>query len=111
MPLPRLTYLIELESQPDVVHTVEIRPADQMVAEQAGLRFGLGPMKQAPMTYTHVWMWAAMRRLGLYDGEWPSFQADVIAAEPTQETSAGLKDPEEMPTLDPTTAGPSTASP
>ena len=110
MPLPKSAFHVELESQPDVVHTVEIRPTDQIVGEQTGVRFGMGAMKDAPMAYTHLWIWAAMVRTGLYAGDWPAFRADLVAIEKVRTPEDDDPD-EDGPVVDPTVAGPSTDSP
>lgn len=54
-------------------HTVEITPADQLRAEIVGHQQGLGPMSDAPLHYTVVWIWCALTRTGLYDQDWRTF--------------------------------------
>ena len=83
------------------VHRVTILHADMLVCEQAGPRYGLGELKSAPLAYTTLWCWAALRRMGIELPEFPLFKTRVLSVDK-------LKD--ETP-VDPTTPGPDTGSP
>lgn len=79
-------------------HTVEITPADQLRAELEGHKQGLGPMSDAPLHYTVVWIWCALTRTGLYDQDWQTFiQRDLYAwgpADAYDDGAAGEGDPD-----------------
>jgi hypothetical protein len=85
------------------VHRVPILHADQLVAEQAGPRYGLGELNSAPMAWTTLWCWAAMRRTGIDVPEYPLCKARVISIDKVKDTEA--------PPVDPTRPGEGTPSP
>ncbi len=71
------------------VHTVAILHADQLLAEQAGPRYGLGAdIKAAPMAYTTLWCWAALVRMGIDPPEFPIFKGLVISIDPVKAAAA-----------------------
>lgn len=111
MALKRTRYLIELDGDP-TTHELTILPADQIVAESAGPRFGHPSIKAAPITYQFLWMWAAARRQGVFTGEWPAFKAALVAYDdPDQAGDEAGEDPREDPRedLDPTPPAGSTS--
>jgi hypothetical protein len=83
-------------------HKVTILHADQLVAEQAGPRYGLTDMKAAPMAYATLWTWAALKRTGAEPPEFPLFKGRVIALEKITDT------PEAGDLVDPTRPSPGT---
>jgi hypothetical protein len=78
---------------------VPILHADQVVAEQSGPRYGLGTdLRAAPMQYTTLWVWCALRRRGLEVVDFPLWKQRVIALDQDDADQDG--DP-----VDPTTPG------
>lgn len=77
MAIKRPTYDIAVltngEGEP-VEHHVEITPGDQLRAEFEANKNMLGPMRDAPMNHTTVWMWCALTRLGLYAEPYQTFR-------------------------------------
>lgn len=67
--------------EPDgyTVHRVTVLHVDQLIGEQAGPRYGLGELKAAPLTYTTLWAWAALRRQGVTVPEFPLFKVRVLS--------------------------------
>ena len=82
------------------VHRVVILHADQLVAEQAGPRYGLVKMTDQPMAYGTLWTWAALTRAGVGIPEFPLFKTRVLSMEKVTQTP-----------VDPTSPGPGTGSP
>jgi len=79
-------------------HRVTVLHADQLVAEQAGPRYGLQAMTAQPMTWATLWCWTALQRSGVSVPEFPLFKTRVLDLEL-------VKDPqgEEGMPLDPMT--------
>ena len=67
------------QPEPEYVGVVTITHGDQLRAELEGPRHGLHSMKDAPMHYTTLWVWAAMVRSGTYAGKFGQFKADDLA--------------------------------
>ena len=93
--------------EPDgyTVHRVAVMHADQLLAEQAGPRYGLGDdMRKAPVAYTTLWAWAALRRIGVDVEEFPRFKARVLSLEAIKDGDAPAPDtPDDLAgLLDPT---------
>jgi hypothetical protein len=87
-----------------VEHTVEITPADQLRAELEGHKQGLGPMKEAPLHYTVMWIWCALTRTHLYAEDWQTFvQRDLYAygSAEDDDDKAGEGDPDPTPASGP----------
>lgn len=81
---------------------VGILHADQVTAEQMGARLGLGSdLRAAPMSYTTLWAWCALRRRGVDVPEFPLFKQRVIALEQDDDDDAPDGEP-----LDPTVPDP-----
>jgi hypothetical protein len=93
-----------IETGEYAIHRVTVVHADQLVAEQAGPRYGLRAMTDAPMAYATLWCWAALSRMGIPVPEFPLFKTRVLSVDK-------VKTPEGDVSLDPTTAGPGTGSP
>jgi len=87
-------------------HRVTILHADQLVAEQAGPRYGLAAMTTAPMAYATLWTWAALRRMGVDVPEFPPFKARVIALQKIPDTTTDPDPGGEL--VDPTRPSPGT---
>ena len=102
--------------EPDgyTVHRVAIMHADQLLAEQAGPRYGLGDdMRKAPVAYTTLWCWAALRRLGVDVAEFPLFKTRVLSLDPIKDDDAAPADtPDDLAGLvDPTRSAAAMSSP
>ena len=83
MPVTRMRFRILLETEgAEHEHEVEVRNCDRLEAEVAGRSVGvMGPIDEAPMSYTTLWIWCAAKRLGLYDGKFVDFKRDLITFE------------------------------
>lgn len=83
-----ITYLIETDDGDQEV-TVEVRTADQMVAEAVAQRNGiLGSLVEAPISHTVTWAYCAAVREGKFAGEFQAFrQACVTFTEQESETA------------------------
>lgn len=84
MPLTCPSFDFTLADDADT-YRVEIRPADQIVAEQTAARLGLGEMSATPLSHTYLWVWAAARRSGIHADEWPTFRDRLAAVEPVRD--------------------------
>lgn len=87
-------------------HRVTVIHADQLVAEQAGPRYGLAAMTDQPLAWATLWCWVALRRQGVEVPEFPPFKQRILELElvKTPEGEGGMP-------LDPTTPDPVTVSP
>lgn len=90
-----------IETGDYTTHRVTILHADQLVAEQAGPRYGMPKMTDQPIGYTTLWCWAALQRAGVEVPEFPLFKGRVLAVEKVK-----VDEP-----VDPTNPGPGTGSP
>lgn len=75
------------------VHRVTVMHADQLVGEQAGPRYGLGALTDAPIAYSTLWCWAGLRRMGVEVPEFPLFKARVISVDRVKAAVADTVDP------------------
>lgn len=84
--LTRTTFAVALEVDGQRTdHEVQVRPVDQMVAEQVAERYQLGPIKAAPISHTIAWIFCALVREKLYDRQFGDFRTDLYAFEPVGE--------------------------
>lgn len=95
MPLVR-TYFTVYMDDPEapegyVEHRVEVRGADQLVAEERGKRMGVN-IKDA-MHQTYLWSWAAMVREGLCNVSFEEFMKLAIKVEGEKNDDAEPVDP------------------
>lgn len=58
---------------------------DMMRGELEGSRLRLPAMKETPMHYTGLWVWAALVRTGVYDRDFKTFQGDLLMIEAAKE--------------------------
>jgi hypothetical protein len=92
------------------VHRVTVLHADQLVAEQAAPRFGLGALGDDTahkMTWATLWVWCALRRMTVHVDEFPIFKGRVLDLEVVR-TEPDL---EEAEAVNPTDPLPDTGSP
>jgi hypothetical protein len=94
------------ETIPDPIYVgvVTITHGDQLRAELEGKRHGLESMKDAPLHYTTIWVWAAMVRTGDYADKFGAFKAHGLAELQPVEQEGGDQE------ADPTNPAPSTGS-
>lgn len=93
--LTRTTYAVALEVDGQrSEHQVQVRPVDQMVAEQVASRYGLGPIKDAPISHTIAWIYCALVREKLYAGEFGNFRTDLYAFESGEEVDVDPTTPD-----------------
>ena len=113
MALKKLLYDVHLgtpETPDDQVETHRVRVilADQLVGEMLAARLGI--TTDSPLRLTTCWLWAAMKRTGVYGKPWEEFQGDCLdfdQIKPGEDVVDGFVDDG---ALDPTPAG-LTASP
>jgi len=92
------------------VYLVTVLHADQLVAEQAAPRFGIGALDQdtpQKMTWATLWVWCALKRMQVPVPEFPPFKRQLIKMTPVRPEPDQPPDPE----LGPTGPGPDTGSP
>lgn len=78
-------------------HHVHVRWADQLLAEREAPRHGI--TNAQPLHVTTYWVWAALKREGLYTGEFQQFlNVDVLGITPDSEQA-------EVPPTQPAQAG------
>lgn len=104
----RPSYTVHLTTQPDPI-PVTVLHTDQLVAEMTAPRLGLPVMPdEAPLHMTTLYVWCALRRMGLNPGEWQEFKTQtLIGFEAVRDPDTG----EEGTALDPTQPGHGTESP
>lgn len=98
------------------VHRVAVLHADQLVAEQAAPRYGVGALAEdspTKMTWATLWVWCGLRRMQVEVPEFPAFKRRVLdlskVEDPQTDTDpAGDPAPDD---LGPTVPGPDTGSP
>lgn len=74
MPMKRPVFDVYLAGHDEPLR-VEISHADMLVAEQSAPRYSIpASVDAAPMTWSTLWIWHALRRRGEYSGEWPAFK-------------------------------------
>lgn len=83
------TYAVALAGE-DEAREVTVIYGDMLRGELEGGRLHLPPIKEAPMHYTALWVWAALVRTGAYDRDFRTFQGEVQMIE-------AAKDPEPVP--------------
>lgn len=99
------------------VHTVTVLHADQLVAEQAAPRYGVGGLygdDPRKMTWATLWVWCALTRQRVEVPPFPVFKARVLELEPIKGTEPGEPgdvDDVEARVLDPTDPAPDTPWP
>jgi hypothetical protein len=98
---------IDLEKALDTgeyqTHRVTILHPDQLVAEQAGPRYGLGTdIRARPIDYSTLWCWVALQRIGVEVTEYPLWKQRVLSIDKIKGDGDAL---------DPTTPDPVTGSP
>lgn len=93
MALPRQRMNVELANG-DVFELEAINP-DLIRFETEGHKYGLSSdISVAPFTYMTFVAWAALKRLGKYDGDWPTFKTqDCLVLNPVDAEEAGDVDP------------------
>lgn len=85
--LQRGRWLVALTDDPDNTIEVEVTPADHFRAELEAGKWRIPGVTEAPETTTALWAFCAMRRLGLFTGEWPEFVAQLYAWEPVRDAA------------------------
>lgn len=88
------------ETVPDPIYVgvVTVTHGDQLRAELEGKRHGLESMKEAPLHYTTIWVWAALVRTGLYDDKFGAFKSGHLAElQPVKREGDDDLDPTEPP--------------
>jgi hypothetical protein len=92
MGLARQQVKVELANG-DVFEVDCINP-DRIRYETERTKWGLAPLEEAPFTYMTFIAWAALKRIGKYEGDWPTFKtSDCVVCEPVDEEDAGEVDP------------------
>jgi hypothetical protein len=92
------------------VHRVAVLHADQLVAEQAGPRYGIAALSEdtpTKMTWVTLWVWCALKRMQVQVPEFPAFKGRIIDL--SQVKTAPDQPPDPM--LGPTVPAPDTGSP
>lgn len=107
--VPNLSYRVWLNGKdggPETFHEVRVRHVDRVAAERASLPLLMGQnMTDLPTTMITAWLWAAMRRQGLYDGTLKQFvDVDCLETEPVEDDEDGDTG------VPPTLPGPGSAS-
>lgn len=105
MPLPRQRIDVELANGEEF--ELECINPDMLRFETEGHKYGLSrEIQDAPFTYMTFVAWAALKRLGKYDGDWPTFKTrDCVVMVPIDADEAG-----DVPPTQPAPA-PSSVSP
>lgn len=86
-------------------HRVTVLHPDQLLAEQAGPRYGLGTdLTGRPIDYTTLWCWAALTRTHVAVPEYPLWKQRVLSIDK-------VRDEEGADAVDPTGPGVGTGSP
>lgn len=101
MPIPKTPLVVTLarptETDPDATVDVKVSVIhpDRLRAEQVAARIGgLPEMKAAPLTFTTLWCWAALKRTGQIDVDARTFLDDVcLGVEKDPDESAADVDP------------------
>jgi hypothetical protein len=89
----------DTHAAPEYVGVVTVTHGDQLRAELEGPKQGLPSMKDAPMHYATIWVWAAMVRAGTYAAKFGQFKAaDLAELQPVKD------DQEDDDDADPTEA-------
>lgn len=104
MPLPRQRINVELANGEEF--ELEAINPDMIRYETEGPRYGLGKIEDSPFSYMTFLAWAALKRLGKYDGDWPTFKTqDCLVMQPVDLEESG-----EDPDVDPTRPAPESPS-
>jgi hypothetical protein len=100
MGLPRQQINVELANGD--VFELEIINPDRIRFETERTKWGLPSLEDGAFTYMTFLAWAALKRLGKYEGDWPTFKtADCVLLDPVDDEEAG----EVPPTAQETAAG------
>jgi hypothetical protein len=94
------------------LYQVTVLHADQLVAEQAGPRYGLiglGEDNTQKMAWATLWVWCALRRMGVGVPEFPPFKGRVLDLESVTQPADTTPDLE-AEGLGPTVPPPDTGS-
>jgi hypothetical protein len=90
---PQYDVAVLVDGQP-VEHRVEITAGDQLRAEFEAKKAGLGPMGDAPLNHTAVWIWCALTREELYGEPFQQFRStDLYAFENVPDDEEAAADP------------------
>ncbi len=78
--------------EPRLFERVEVRAADELRAELEARVQGIPDLRTAAYHTYHLWVWAAMVRLGHYQGKFKPFVDQLIGCE-VSETPTAPPDP------------------
>lgn len=105
-PLTREKWIVALTTtdktdRPVVVeHEIEVAPADQLRAETEAVKYGINNYRAQPLNYSALFVWNALKRLGVYAQPYQQFLIDLYDWDQVRDDDG---DPSEE-SVDPTSA-------